>query len=343
MLESQYRFRLQFILGLLFGFALFLAGCAGLANVYQDLVWPSAPDQPRIRYVGALTDGSVMPRSFFSKLFGFLTGAGGADVQMGKPLNVAVDDLGRVYVTDLDVRKVFVFDFVEERMRFLGDRGPEQLFSPMGIAVYDTLIFVTDNHMRQVAVFSSSGNRLHVIGDTETLANPVAVAYDPPTQRVFVLDARNNEVVVYSLEGKTLLRFGAARDWVGGLYFPSAMWIRDGKLYVVDSMAFRVVIYDLEGNFISTFGEPGSAPGFFARPKGIAVSQDGKIFVTDAAFNNFQIFDEKGQVYMFVGSGGSAPGQFQIPSGMFIDKNNKLFVVDQINRRVQIFQYLGSD
>ncbi len=343
MLESQYRFRLQFIYGILLGFTLSLAGCAGSAHVDQDLAWPSAPDQPRIRYVGALTDGTVMPRSFFSTIFGALSGAGGADVQLAKPLNVAVDDLGRVYVTDLDIRKVFVFDFVEQRMRFLGDRGPEQLFSPMGIAVYDTLVFVTDNHMRQVAVFNSSGNRLHVFGDAATLTNPIAVAYDPPTQRVFVLDSRNNEVLVYSLDGKNLLRFGASRDWVGGLYFPTAMWIHDGKLYVVDSMAFRVVIYDLEGNFISTFGEPGSAPGFFARPKGIAVSQDGKIFVTDAAFNNFQIFDEEGRVYMFVGSGGSAPGQFQIPSGVFIDKSNKLFVVDQINRRVQIFQYLGGD
>ncbi len=343
MMDNQSRVRHSWIGGLLILLGWITAGCAGSKTLERDLVWPDPPDRPRIQYVESLANGSVMPRSFFSRLIETLSGASYADVGLGKPLNVAVDDLGRVYVTDLELRKVVVFDFKEKRMRVLGDRGPDQLYSPMGVAVHDTLVFVTDNYLKQVAVFSSAGTRISVLGSPESFTNPVALAYHPSTKRIFVADSKSHEVIVFSFEGDLLYRFGAARDWIGGLYFPTAVWIYDEKIYVVDSMGFRIAVFDLEGNFLSAFGEPGSAPGYFARPKGIAVSGDGKIFVSDAAFNNFQIFDLKGQVYLFVGSAGVNPGEFQIPSGLFIDKNNRLFVVDQINKRVQVFQYLGGD
>lgn len=322
--------------------ALCVGGCTASKNMDQEHVWPAPPDSARIRYLETLADGSVMPRSFFASLFETLSGVGYADVHLGKPLNVAADDWGRVYVTDLELRRVVIFDFVEKRMRFLGDAAPGQLYSPMGITVHDTLVFVTDNHLGQVIVFNSLGRSLRTIGSKQDLTNPVAIVYHPDSKRVYVADSKSHEIIVYSFDGQLLFRFGAKRDWIGGLYFPTALWIYDEKLYVVDSMGFRVAVYDLEGSFLSAFGEPGSAPGFFARPKGIAVSGDGKIFVTDAAFNNFQVFDQQGQVYMFVGTAGLAPGEFQIPSGLFIDKQNRVLVVDQINRRIQIFRYLGE-
>jgi len=270
-------------------FALYLAGCAASKTPEKSYVWPAPPDSARMRYIETLTDGSVMPRSFFTSLFESLSGTGYADVRLAKPLNVAADDWGRVYVTDLELRRVVVFDFVGNQMRFLGGTPPGQLFSPMGVTVHDTLVFVTDNHLGQVSVFDSDGERLRTIGSKQDLTNPVAVAYHAVSERVYVADTKTHEIIVYSYDGELLFRFGAARDWIGGLYFPTAIWIHGEKLYVVDSMGFRIAIFDLDGKFISAFGEPGSAPGFFARPKGIAVSEDGKIFVTDAAFNNFQI------------------------------------------------------
>ena len=56
---------------------------------------------------------------------------------------------------------------------------------------------------------------------------------------------------------------------------------KDGNVYVTDTMNNRVEIFDADGKFISTFGKNGDGPGYFARPKGIAVDSDGHIWVAD--------------------------------------------------------------
>ena len=39
---------------------------------------------------------------------------------------------------------------------------------------------------------------------------------------------------------------------------------------------------DADGNFIRAFGKNGDGPGYFARPKGIAIDSDGHVWVADA-------------------------------------------------------------
>jgi len=109
---------------------------------------------------------------------------------------------------------------------------------------------------------------------------------------------------------------------------------------VVDSGNFRVQVFDAEGQFIKSFGAVGTAPGSFARPKGVALDSDGNIYVLDAAFGNFQIFDLDGNLLLAVGATGSEPGEFMLPSSINIDETDRVYVVDQINKRVQIFQYM---
>jgi DNA-binding beta-propeller fold protein YncE len=95
--------------------------------------------------------------------------------------------------------------------------------------------------------------------------------------------------------------------------------------------------------FLFAFGAPGDGPGYFSRPKGVAVDSDGNIYVVDALFDNVQVFDREGQLLLAFGGPGQAAGQFWLPSEILIDKEDRIYVADTYNERIQVFQYLKQD
>ena len=89
-----------------------------------------------------------------------------------------------------------------------------------------------------------------------------------------------------------------------------------------------------------SFGKVGNNPGFFSRPRGVAVDSDGNIYVVDALFDNVQIFSREGKLLMDFGGPGYRYGEFWLPSGIFIDNRDKIFISDTYNKRIQVFQYI---
>ena len=69
---------------------------------------------------------------------------------------------------------------------------------------------------------------------------------------------------------------------------------------MTDTLNNRVEIFDADGNFISLFGKHGDGPGYFARPKGIAVDSDGHIWVADEMEDRLQVFNREGQLLTFI-------------------------------------------
>jgi len=64
------------------------------------------------------------------------------------------------------------------------------------------------------------------------------------------------------------------------------------------------------------FGRPGDGPGFFGRPKGLAVDRDGHVWVADTSMDRVQVFDHEGRVAAYFGIHGTLPGQFVLPTGI---------------------------
>jgi DNA-binding beta-propeller fold protein YncE len=104
-----------------------------------------------------------------------------------------------------------------------------------------------------------------------------------------------------------------------------------------------VEIFDADGNFISTFGKAGDGPGYFARPKGIAVDSDGHVWVADTVQDRVQVFDPDGHLLIYLGGHGMLPGQFNAVQGLTIDKKNRVFTSEQYPGRVQAFRYITND
>lgn len=324
---------------------LLVAGGCATAPAPVDMVWPLAPERPRIRYLGAISSPEDLGVSGWSRMKEVMFGPEPIQ-RLAKPYGVAVDSRGRLYVSDTGVKLVFAFDFAaerdEEKTALIGMKKPGRLGRPAGLAVdADDNLYVGDAIGRKIVVYGPDHEFVAAIAQYSDLERPAGLAIDNERRRLYVVDVAAHDVKAYDLDGKFLFSFGGRGAGDGRLNFPTnAVVDAAGRILVVDSMNNRVAIFDSEGRFVGKFGQMGRVAGTFARPKGIALDSEGHIYVVDAAFDNVQIFDEGGRLLLSFGEFGAGPGAFQLPAGISIDKTDRIYVSDQYNRRIQIFQYL---
>lgn len=86
-----------------------------------------------------------------------------------------------------------------------------------------------------------------------------------------------------------------------------------------------------------SFGAPGSEPGRFNGPKGIALDKAGNIYVTDSINHRIQKFDPNGNYLAQVGKQGLGNGEFKEPWGVAVDASGNVYVADTWNHRIQKF------
>ena len=122
----------------------------------------------------------------------------------------------------------------------------------------------------------------------------------------------------------------------------------DDNLYVLDSGNHRVVVFDREGAFLRTWGEPGSAPGQFNEPWGIAVD-DEHVFVADTWNHRVQKFTLEGDLVTTFGESGTVADVGQDSGGFFFGPrsltllpSDRLLVTDTGNHRLQLFDRDGN-
>jgi len=230
--------------------------------------------------------------------------------QLAKPMGVAVDAQGNLYVCDATLKQVLKYDRDGNYQRHFGE--PEMFDRPAGVAV------------------DPDGGRVYVV-DTGGVASQ--------RHQVSVFDTLSGELL------RTISRRG---DQDGELNLPRDATVGvDGNLYVVDGGNFRVQVFSPEGAFLRGFGEVGRQGGQFSRPKGIGADADGNVYVADTAFGNFQIFDPEGRLLLAVGRRDSrnGPANFMLPAGLAVDEDGRVYMIDQFFKKVDVFRpaALGED
>lgn len=323
-----------------------LGACAPKAYRQEAaLAWPVLPENPRIRYLESFGGSMYYAKPVGRNLLEFFVGA---DPSLGliKPVGVAADDKGNIYVSDAP-GWVVMLDREQEKVRTIADQGQAKPLAATGLGFYNPRreLIICDPGRPAVLVVDPDRNAIKRMF-AEPFSKPVGVAVDEPRDRIAVADSGNHTVVVMSLlTGEVAFTAGGKGTEEGKLYYPAHVaFDSDGKLYVTDTMNFRVQVFDEEGQFVATIGSLGVNPGQFSRPKGLGLDSEGHLYVVDSAFNNVQLFDpENGNLLMVFGAGGQQPGEFQLPHGLFVDKQDRVYVVDQYNHRVQIFEYLNRE
>ena len=180
--------------------------------------------------------------------------------------------------------------------------------------------------------FDQSGNLIRSFG-AGMFIFPHGVYIDKH-DNIWVCDGQGrngigHQVIKFSPDGNVLMRLGkAGTPGLGPDEFnmPSAVIVAaDGDIFVADGHGgnsnARIVKFTPEGKFIKTWGKPGSGPGDFNLPHGLAFDRKGRLFVADRGNNRLQIFDQDGKLL-------DTWTQFGRPAGVLIDKRDNIYVSD---------------
>ncbi len=329
-----------------------LGGCATQPAVMvyngssQPIHWPQPPDQPRYSYVGQLTGEENFPHPDEGRsLFAIFAGIGGAEQRQGlqRPLTGAVDEAGRVYVTDVSRQAVVVFDKVAAQLRFWEYAEPQQRFvTPTGIATDGSGgVWVSDADLGAVFHLDAAGEPRAVIG-REVLQRPTGLALDRERGLLYVADTHAHNIKVFNLHGNMLATIGSRGVAPGEFNFPTHLAYAAGRLYVTDTMNARVQVLDTEGESEVVVGQRGLYIGNLPHPKGVAVDADGNIYAVESYYDHLVVYNRDGQLLLGIGGYGSAIGKFYLPAGVWTDSHGRVYVADMFNGRVIILQYLGG-
>jgi DNA-binding beta-propeller fold protein YncE len=263
------------------------------------------------------------------------------------PYSVVTDSHDRIIVTDPAAGGVHVFDFHQQKYKFISRIKDENgLQSPQCVAV-DAAdnIYVTDSATGKIFVFDTTGKFRRVIGSLKGgegfFKRVTGIAVDSEAQRIYATDTLRNKIFVLDMQGNVLQTIGSPGTENGEFNYPTELRLHGDELIVVDSMNFRIQVLGRDGTFHYAIGHLGDGQGSFFRPKGVGMDSEGHLYVVEGLSSMVQVFDHEGNLLYYFGQKGSGLGDFLLPTGLFIDRNDRIFVVDSYNGRVQVFHYFG--
>lgn len=344
---------------------LWLSGCATSTergvfqmgmNLPQDsseLMWPPLQDgeTPRFLYVGELTGEANFRKpgaaegagGFMRWLIDLVTGER-VPIILQRPQSGAIDEDGRILVSDSSRQAVFVFDTQQGRLDvWQNAAGLTRFKAPAGIAVGPGgEVFVADAGLGLVARLDREGKSLGAIGKGQ-LQRPVGVVLDATRNELYVADTYAHEIKVFDIQGALLRTLGRRGELAGNFNYPTHLALNQDELYVVDTMNAQVKVVDSEtGQPLRAIGRRGLNVGDLVRPKGVALDGDGNVYVVESYHDHLLIFNQEGEFLLPIGGTGQRAGQFYLPAGVWTDGRNRIYVADMFNGRVSVFQFLGG-
>jgi DNA-binding beta-propeller fold protein YncE len=324
-----------------------------LKNTYIDAIWPAPPAQARYAYVGDLTGEQNYKNQATNTTSRGLTSllkiVAGVESNtepltvLQRPLDISVDDKGRIFVTDISRQAIFVFDQSKDELILWEDIGNGRTFkSPIGIVSTDEYIFVADSELGEVFVLGKDGRPLRSFGKG-LLKRPTGLAANDDEGYLYVADAAAHSILIFGFDGHFVRSFGQKGDGAGEFNAPTYLMYKNGNLYVTDTLNARVQVLNRSGEPMAQVGRRGLYVGNLTRPKGVGVDSEGNIYIVESYYDHLLIFDSTGNLLLPIGGPGHSAGSFFQPAGLFIDADDRIFVADMLNGRVAIFQYLHGE
>ncbi|QJC51325.1 hypothetical protein HGI30_07045 [Paenibacillus albicereus] len=227
------------------------------------------------------------------------------------------------------------------------------LKSPRGIATDSSgRIYVTDTGNHRVQVYNRDESLAMTIGesgvpgsDNAHLNTPLAVAVDPSTEEIYVLENYvNRRIQVFSSQGSWLrsLPLGPSPNPA-----PEAMAL-DGKGHLfVSDQNYLVYRMNTDG---TGYKQIANSPPMTDRPMGIAADSKGNVYITQYFTHTVLVYSYNSaqDTYALTKTLGekNVPGtdnaHFNKLWGAHVDRSDRLHVVDGGNKRVQVYNSDGS-
>ncbi len=227
-----------------------------------------------------------------------LTGSRTQGGTVTRPSGIAIDDRGRVFVSDSSDQFIRMFDtggnFHREFRNIQGaaDGGLQ------GLAIDSTgLLYVSDPTSGCLQVFQPElGAWIRKVGtkgdkDGEMML-PSGVAVDRLNQ-VYCVDYGTSRVSIFNKAGAFVRGFGSKGGGPGQFNVPRSVQVdASDKIYVLDSLNHRIQVFGPTGDWLYNFGGKGSEPGKLIGPSDISIDQENKLlFVADKGNRRVQVLE----------------------------------------------------
>lgn len=206
------------------------------------------------------------------------------------PYGVAVDDKGRIYVSEIRSGFLKIFSPAGElEDEFDLSEVMGKTVAPGRITLgKDDLIFVADLNSHEVIVINNKGKFVRSIGGFAFLQK----AGEINDGRIITLSSQGKAVQIFSREGALLRSFGEHGDpSPGSVSFPTGFAV-DAKerLWIADAFQHRLKVFSLDGRFLFNFGRLQEKTGGFFFPVDICFGENGELFVLEKGGNRIQVF-----------------------------------------------------
>ncbi len=210
------------------------------------------------------------------------------DVSVGKPEGIVVLKDGRVVVCDTHYHRVVWFDAQGQWLKNIGQNGARdgEFIYPVGICkdANENLYVCEYGGNDRIQKFTREGQWLASFGSfgtgPEQFQRPSGLAWHDG--KIFVTDAVNNRVLIYSDAGKYVGLLGASGQPPIAFNLPYDIAVgSDNTLYVIEYGAGRLSRVSLDGRLLGRLGHAGSGEGEFATPWGLTIDSRMRLFVAD--------------------------------------------------------------
>lgn len=212
------------------------------------------------------------------------------DYRNGRPSGLGVDQSGRLIVCDSHYHCVRIYDNQGREQRCLtGD------FGYVSDCVQDSegFFYVSEFGSRdRITKLDESGKVVARWGESGAqpgqLLRARALALGPD-QSLYVADACNHRIQVFSRDGGLIKIIGSPGNQLGELNYPYDLaFAPDGTLYVAERGNCRIQKFDREGRAVAVWGTNGRGPGQLNDPWALTIDAQGRVHVVDTENHRIQ-------------------------------------------------------
>ena len=235
----------------------------------------------------------------FDNAGNFQLAFGERGTEIGKlqyPYGIATDSDGNIYVSELRVGYVAVFnpegEFVREFAK--AAREAQLIVSPGDIDIVGNTLYLTEITKNYVLLFDLATEEItKIVGMKGDLLAPNGIAVDEAGY-MYVVDTGRQRVVVYNPDGNPVRIINGTPTGHGiasVLINPRGIGVdRAGNIYVVSNLSHNIYVFDREGKVTHSFGGQGDGNSEFMFPNGLHVDPAGRILITDTTLNRVAVY-----------------------------------------------------
>jgi sugar lactone lactonase YvrE len=159
------------------------------------------------------------------------------------------------------------------------------------------------------------------------------VAVEPVTNRIFVANRESHEIEVFEADGTYVNRFGERGTGDGQLEFPHGVAFGpDGNLWVTDSKGDRLIRFSIDsaghGTFVANYTNG------LDLPTGVAVESNGMVWVADTLNGRYQRLDPTTMTWTVFTAPIGGTTAYRRPWGVSVAPDGTLWLADTNNHRI---------